>query len=537
MKINKSQKIKEVKKDLKEYTQWEPEQLDLFQTSEQDKEKYSNTVEIYDVMPKYYFGGVEREIGKNVHALPNLRRNFSCRKKEYALTITPASLTREDGMTVHYYPSQREELVEDVLRKFAANRKGLYLDKDAAVKFTLYEVQQELKREGHGYNTNEIKQAIEICNKSIVEITSKDGNQISHSSSIFPFVGIETNEGIIGGKNKVAVMFHPLVTKAIDENSYRLVNYERLMSYKISLARWWTKRLSHHFTQAEYEKEKKYGIKLTTLIADSAMKRYKKLSDNIIQVTKALDEMVKADAIAKYEIVKEFDEKNKRRIKDARITLYVSKAFAAEVKKANSVMNSRNKKNMVDNKEFNTKIEKIRKELEDPIYGISRTMINNIIVKITSYEEVEIVTNALAAARKYISLNPCNAAAITRAALRDGWTPGEVKKVTTKQIEKSAQSLLDENQKEIKLDNQNPIWIKILKIAKKDLDKEEFAKWFSELNFVIYQNNILYLATQTVFYRDWIKREYLKNFEESFRKVITDLKEVKIRSVDDNYYV
>ena len=55
------------KKDLIEYKQTQPEQLKLFES----EEKYSNTIELYDSMPKYYFGGVEREKGKNVDSLPN----------------------------------------------------------------------------------------------------------------------------------------------------------------------------------------------------------------------------------------------------------------------------------------------------------------------------------------------------------------------------------------------------------------------------------------------------------------------------------
>ena len=118
----KPKKIKEVKKDLQEYNRSVPTQLDLFQTLDQDQEKYSNTVELYDMMPKYYFGGVERFGGKY---LDILQRNFECRKKEYKLNIHPAAILQRDGTTMHYYPSQREELVEDVLRKFAANKKSI----------------------------------------------------------------------------------------------------------------------------------------------------------------------------------------------------------------------------------------------------------------------------------------------------------------------------------------------------------------------------------------------------------------------------
>ncbi len=533
MTIKQNKEIKKVKKDIKEYVQSEPIQLELFQTK-RNKDKYSNTVELYDMMPKYYFGGVERKNGKY---LDILSREFECRKKGYKVNIHPAAILEKDGTTKYYYPSQREELVEDALRKFAANKKGIYLDKDAAVKFTLYELQQELTRMGHGYNINEIKQSLEVCNKTILDTIEKHGARISYSSPIFPFVGIETSEGIEGGKNKVAVMFHPLVTRAIDENSYRLVNYERLMRCKIVLSRWWTKRISHYFSQAEHKGKDDFGIKLSTLIRDSGMKRYKKLSDNIIQVTKAIKEMKKMDTIRDYRIEKEFDEKNKRKIRDAKINLYVSKEFAAEIKKANSEANSRKEKNMVEDPEFNEKMQEIRKELENPIYGISRTMTNNIIAKVKNYREQESVINSLAAAKQYILTKQCNAAAVTRTSLRDGWAPGERKKNMPEKNNGEVRDLFDNKEKaEIKIDNQNSIWIKILKVAKKDLDKEEFENWFSKLNFVNYKDNILFLAVESKFLRDNIIRDYLKKFESCFIKVATDLRKIKMRSFDDEHY-
>jgi hypothetical protein len=330
-------------------------------------------------------------------------------------------------------------------------------------------------------------------------------------------------------------MFHPLVTKAIDEGTYRPVNYERLMNYKIVLSRWLTKRISHYFTQANIDNP--YKIKLSTIIRDSGMKRYQKISHNITQVIKSLNEMVKFNTLSKYKVFRESEESKKRKIKDAIFDLYVSDIFTDEIKKANKLINLKGRGDRIDDAGFNKTMEEIKKELEDPIYCVSRTMINNIIAKIRDNEQQQFVINALAAARKYISLNPCNAAAITRAALRDGWTPGEVKKVTAKQIEKSVQSLIEVEIPEIKLDNQNPIWVKILEIVKKDLNKEEFEQWFSTLGFVAYQDNILFLAAETKFFRDNIKKDHLVNFEKSFKKVVTDLKKIKIRSLDDDHYL
>ena len=150
MSNNSDKRSKEIKKTLSDYSQSKPRQLEFFEITDSNNQEYSNTIELYDQMPKYFFGGVEREKGKNVDALPILQREFKHKHKNYKLEISPAALLNKEGKTIHYYPSQREELVEDALRKLVANKRGIYLDDDVAVKFTLYELQQELKSRGHG---------------------------------------------------------------------------------------------------------------------------------------------------------------------------------------------------------------------------------------------------------------------------------------------------------------------------------------------------------------------------------------------------
>lgn len=49
-----------------------------------------------------------------------------------------------------FYPSTREEIIENVLRKFATNpNKNEFLDDSLSVRFTLYDLWKELKETGH----------------------------------------------------------------------------------------------------------------------------------------------------------------------------------------------------------------------------------------------------------------------------------------------------------------------------------------------------------------------------------------------------
>ena len=101
----------ETAKQLEDYAQEQPPQLDLFRLIDlkpQEQPRYSNTVELYDFMPKYHWGKVERIGGEFLRALD---REFECRSIKYKLKITPARVTDKDGVDREYFPSKREELV------------------------------------------------------------------------------------------------------------------------------------------------------------------------------------------------------------------------------------------------------------------------------------------------------------------------------------------------------------------------------------------------------------------------------------------
>jgi hypothetical protein len=126
-------------------------------------------------MPKYYWGKVERIAGR---FLESLEREFECRGVKYKIQISPASIVDPDGVERYYYPSKREELVEDALRRLATTEKGLFLDDKAAVTFTLYQLQQELKANGHSYSITQIKDALLICKKTNITVSTEDGKAI-----------------------------------------------------------------------------------------------------------------------------------------------------------------------------------------------------------------------------------------------------------------------------------------------------------------------------------------------------------------------
>jgi hypothetical protein len=105
----------------------------------------------------------------------------------------PPVLEDKDGMERYYYPSERDELVEDALRKFIAEGQGGFLDDAAGVTFSLYQLQEELRRNGHSYNKQEIKDALLICARTNITVTSEDSSAVL-VSNLFETVGLQTRE-------------------------------------------------------------------------------------------------------------------------------------------------------------------------------------------------------------------------------------------------------------------------------------------------------------------------------------------------------
>lgn len=323
-------------KQLEDYRNERPMQLNFFELLGIENKSYSRTIELYDFIPKYYWGKVERikieKTGQEI--LPLLEREFECRGKRYQVTITPAIIKNKQKKERYYYPGPREEAVEDALRKLAVEGRGKFLDDQAGVIFTLHELQQELKRTGHTYNKDELKEALQICKRTNLTVTSEDGSAILESS-IFETLGLATFEDwkTKGRDAKCFVRFNALVTRAIQQFDIRRFNYEKAWSYKSVIARQLHKRLSHHYTQASGNNS--YSIQLTTMLRDFGLARCPQLRDNLKRIQQALEEMREKGVLDKYKIEPIVDAKRHNKLEDAKLTFWTTYEFDMEVIESN----------------------------------------------------------------------------------------------------------------------------------------------------------------------------------------------------------
>lgn len=316
-----------------------PKQLTLWQTylpGDDTADDYSNTVELYDAVPKY-FASKKRmaQLRKEGQFLTSLKRNFKHKVILYQVTIKPARIEEKDGTEKEYYPSWREELVEEALKKIACDElSGVYLNNTAGVQFTLYELRKELKSRGHEIHFDDLLKSLRICRETSIVISSEGKDDFEISSPIFPVLVIRNRREWERSPKytRCYVQFNPLITHSINKLAYRQFDYVKFMTFKRQLARWFHKRLSHNYVQAGVTGPK-YNIKMSTVIRDSALVNANRMRDNMRYIDESLDELVERGIIFNYD--KEIQKGLRGKIEDVRYTLNPHIDFIHQVKKAN----------------------------------------------------------------------------------------------------------------------------------------------------------------------------------------------------------
>ena len=311
-----------------------PAQLSLFQTFLPNDEKYSNTIELYDAIPKYYPVKHMAHLRIGDTFLRALTRDFEHRGEAFKLTIRPARIVYKDKSEQEFYPSFREEIVEEALRKIACDSlNGVFLNEQAGVQFTLYELHKELKARGHALNLQQLMESLKICNLASFTVEKADGTAVIQSP-IFPVLLMASKEDWLKNPKQARcyVQFNPLVTASINRLSYRQYDYLTYMAYKHRLSRWLHKRLAHNYVQASIINL--YTINLSTIIRDSGVYNSPRGHNRTREVEAALHELKSKDVILKFDAMVKRGLRNK--IIDVTYTLTPGFGFVEEVKKANA---------------------------------------------------------------------------------------------------------------------------------------------------------------------------------------------------------
>ncbi len=306
-----------------------------------ERERLSNAMDLWDCIPRYSISRQEmnrRRDGKG--SLPPLHLGFQHRGQAYAAIIFPAAILEGDRHAC-YYPSAREELVEDALRKIAVQQgKGFFEQSTArgGVAFSLYELREELAARGHSMPYRHLVDSLAIMQRSHIEIRKAEGKgEFLVAASYLPAVAAVSRQMLEDdpGARWVA-QFHPLMARSLDQLTYRQFNYATMMGLPTQLARWLYRQLSIKFTFASLFGNP-FEMRYSTIKRDSNLLNCKRGIDNRCDVGKAFAELVGCRMLR--EAQKHAVIGTRGKVEDVIYSLYPAPEFIREVKAANKRQN------------------------------------------------------------------------------------------------------------------------------------------------------------------------------------------------------
>ncbi|SMF97519.1 hypothetical protein SAMN02949497_0314 [Methylomagnum ishizawai] len=314
-------------------------QLSLFQTflcnSDDERDRLSNTIELWDSIPKYATTQQAMNQARTKEGLlPRLEKTFIYKKREYKVRISPAIIDVEGGGDKAFYPSGNEEIVEDALRKIAAEQQKGFFDKPefkSGVVFSLSLLRRELKKRGHARSYQEIIRSLNILVGSHIEISLPDGKGFAKTSYLPSLATVSRSDWMKDPDARWVAHFHPLVTQSIDALSYRQYNYHLVMSYTNQLARWLHKILAHNYVNASILVS--YTLSLASVRRDSGLLGSKRNNDDLRKLEAALNELKEHRVLLDH--VRRDEREARNKIVDIHFDLTPHPDFVREIKAAN----------------------------------------------------------------------------------------------------------------------------------------------------------------------------------------------------------
>jgi hypothetical protein len=325
-----------MQKKNKKFTEHEvtnPEQLTLFSLFSSNTD-YSHTINLYDEIPRTFVG---KPALINNQFLLILERIFKVGKKKYQVKITPARLKNKKGEERDFYIGKREDVIEDALRKIAADGirgQAVYLDGQLAVLFTRKALFDELSENGHSYSYDQIEESLEVLTKSSIEL-SEEGSEEKHFFHPIESYGIKGKDG----ESATYVKFSQFVTKSIKNNSFRLINYKKLLRYRSVIAYKLHKKLTHHFTYASSDKT--YHFSLNETFQNFGLLLTTNPHHRMVEMNKALEELKVSNIVDTFETRKVFNALRKNKVDDYIYDIYPHREFISDVITANKDLNRR----------------------------------------------------------------------------------------------------------------------------------------------------------------------------------------------------
>ncbi len=311
-----------------------PLQFDFF---ESDDRRITNTIALWDVAPRGVFRTSDDV--RPEKSLKLLKRVFQYGGATYQVSLTPARF-EVGGVEVERYPSEREQLVEEVVRQIAVRKSRLAMDGGQGeigigVDFSLYEVFKELERTGHKFSYAEIREALHILHKSHVEIVrliDENGKARERvvSGTTFPNVVWADRSD---PESMTKVTFNWLMSHSVMRLDFRQVDYELLMRMPSPVERWLYRCINHDVLFFKHS-GREHTIRATEVVDGSGLVRRRRFRDSVTRVAEALGWLQRENLIDGFTNTGVFEGRKKV---DAEFTLTVSDALWRDMGRSDEV--------------------------------------------------------------------------------------------------------------------------------------------------------------------------------------------------------
>ena len=298
-----------------------------------DKSEVSNTVEIWESIPKYFF--TPKQVSK-LRTSDGLAKpyqwDYQYKDTRCSVKIQPALIEQRDGSYKAYFPGATEELVEEALKKILTiQNHGIHdvINVETWVRFTLRKVQKELKIRGRCRNIREIKFAIEVMSSCIMTLYKGD-KEIWKGAILQDLVTVGRDEYLANSDAHHIGRLPLFISHAINNLEYRQFNYDRLMSCNEQLTRWIYKRLVSRFKQASFITQ--YCFMYSDIKQASGLLQQERERDNRSKVISAFEELKEKSVILSYDV----DERKRgRAVIEIKYTVKAALDFIKEQKASN----------------------------------------------------------------------------------------------------------------------------------------------------------------------------------------------------------
>lgn len=342
--------------NLADFRKSNPKWLEVYQATPGEA-GYSSLIHIEDVAPKFIYGKSNRNENEMLDVVD---RPFSVRiaadlLKRYVCRIYPVRLPaiegKYKGKFIEFYPGESEEIILDILRRLAAEGRGVVLDNMLGVAFSVREIRRELKGMGRSKSADQVKHSLRILNGCKIEYFVEGHKEPEFSEAMLPTLGF----GNPGTNQKAFCRFSTLTKNCLEHASQRIFNFREAAMYKkagSNVARQLHKLLV--LTCKNFGARTPYRLPMKRFLSNGFTWQ-DRFANNVKAVVQGINVLIDAGRIAPWcpediyldEMVdgytyysEVFDSETGKKV-DAEFVLYPTEKFIAEFKKANRLEKDR----------------------------------------------------------------------------------------------------------------------------------------------------------------------------------------------------